>query len=75
MVDEVHPASETNPGECCDCAEKIRALEEQVDLLNSQLEAAKRVLLEIKEAVIYWDESENIPSRVDDALAEIEAKQ
>jgi len=44
MVDEVHPASETNPGECCDCAEKIRALEEQIDLLNSQLEVAKAEL-------------------------------
>ena len=45
------------------------------DKLTRQLEAAKRVLLEIKEAAIYWDESENIPNRVDDALAEIEAKQ
>ena len=43
-INEIHKASETNLGECCDCAEKVRALEEQIDLLNIQLEVAKAEL-------------------------------
>lgn len=42
--DEVHAAEHTIKD--CDCAEKIRALEEQIDLLESQLAALKAEVIE-----------------------------